>query len=209
MAYRSKQVIDRLPLGPTFGGEYSVSVTIPAGSTYTTVALGGATNNVALLALLRGENGDGLGNPTKTSGSGTLAYINQTNIAAPSPLLAQFSEYGNWTANTNLADPLIKTVGAAAANSYAGFDKNGVCLGINSTAATVAALPGFVKQVVIYAQPVLVDDSTVTNSSAPKTVSGNFIRNANATVVGSNILRYYPYKVVVNTDDRVGTAGKA
>lgn len=220
MAYRSKQVIDRLPLGPNFAGEFSVAVTIPAGSLYTDVSNGGATNNCGYLALLRGENGDGLGAPVKsnagTPATAVVAYFNQTNIAAPSPLLGQFSEFGNWTAQTNLLDPLIKTTSLSAVNSYAAFDKNGVCLGINSTAATAAALPGFAKLVTIWAQPVMINNAasagtaaSPTASTAALTVAANFIRNANATVAGSNILRYYPYSAVVNANDRVGTAGKS
>lgn len=218
MAYYSKVFLDGNKAGPVGSGQESISVTIPAGVTYTDVANGGSTLNVAILAKLRGENGDGLGNVEKVAGSANsaIAYLNHKALTSGSNAarLAEISEYGNLAA---IADwKLHKDISLTAATMYAGFDKNGACLGVNSSAAAVAALPGFVKLVAVYPEPVLIDNvqsagtlAAPTASTAAKVVTITFQRAMKTAVDGSDLKRFYQYGITASNVDFAGTAGKA
>lgn len=218
MAYYSKVFLDGNKAGPIGSGQESISVTIPAGVTYTDVANGGSTLNVAILAKLRGENGDGLGNVEKVAGStnSAIAYLNHKALTSGSnpDRLKEISEYGNLAA---IADwKLHKDISLTATTMYAGFDKNGACLGVNSSAATVAALPGFVKLVAVYPEPVLIDNvqsagtlAAPTASTAAKVVTITFQRAMKTAVDGSDLKRFYQYGTTPANVDFAGTAGKA
>lgn len=218
MAFYSKVFLDGNKAGPVGSGQESISVTIPAGVTYTDVANGGSTLNVAILANLRGENGDGLGVVEKVAGTtnSAIAYLNHkalTSGANPARL-AEISEFGNLAAASDWK--LHKDISLTATPMYAGFDKNGVCLGVNSSAATIAALAGFAKLITIYPQPVLIDNinsagtlAAPTASTAAKVVSITFQRAQKTAVDGSNLKRFYEYGVTASNPDFAGTAGKA
>lgn len=218
MAYISKVFLDGNKAGPVAGEQESISVTIPAGVTYTDVANGGSTLNVAILAELRGENGDGLGAVEKVAGStnSAIAYLNHKALTSGSnpARLAEISEYGNLAAAADWK--LHKDISLTAVNMYAGFDKNGVCLGVNSSAATVAALAGFAKLVVLYARPVLIDNvqsagtlAAPTASTAAKIVTITFQRAMKTAVDGMDLKRFYQYGTTPSNVDFAGTAGKA
>lgn len=220
MAHYSKVFLDGHKIGPNGAEEGSISVTIPAGVVYTDVANGGSTLNVAILAELRGETGDGLGVVEKVNGTSTatVAYLNHKAIAsgtaANNKLLSQLSEFGNLTAASDWK--AHKDISLTATLMYAGFDRAGNCLGINSSAATIAALTGFVKLVPIYPRPVLIDNvqsagtlASPTASTAAKVVSINFRRAAKTAVEGMDLKRFYQYGTDASNPDFAGTAGKA
>lgn len=216
MAFYNKVFLDGNKAGPVAGEEASIAVTIPAGVVYTDVANGGATLNNAILAELRGENGDGLGAVEKVAGNGVIAFLNHkalTSGANPARL-AEISEYGNLSAASDWK--LHKDISLTATIMYAGFDKNGVCLGVNASAATVAALTGFAKLVVVYPRPVLIDNvqsagtlAAPTASTAAKTVSITFRRAQKTAVDGMDLKRFYQYGTTPANVDFAGTAGKA
>jgi hypothetical protein len=218
MAFYSKVFLDGNKAGPVGSGQESISVTIPAGTTYTDVANGGSTLNVAILANLRGENGDGLGAVAKVAGTtdSAVAFLNHkalTSGANPARL-AEISEYGNLAAAADWK--LHKDISLTATTMYAGFNAAGQCIGVNSSAATIAALAGFVKLIAVYAQPVLIDNvqsagtlAAPTASTAAKVVSITFQRAQKTAVDGSNLKRFYEYGVTASNVDFAGTAGKA
>lgn len=216
MAFYSKVFTDGNKVGPIAGEEHSISVTIPSGVVYTDVANGGSTLNCAILAELRGENGDGLGAVTKVAGSGVIAYLNHVAFAQPAGAvqLAQFSEFGNLSANADWR--VHKAISLTATPMYAGFDKNGAPLGINSSAATVAAYPGFAKMVTIQPRPVMIDNvqsagtlASPTASTAAKVVTMTYTRAQKTQVDGSDLKRFYQYGVTAAASDFAGTAGKS
>lgn len=218
MSFYSKVFLDGNKAGPTAGAQEDISVTIPAGVTYTDVANGGATLNVAILAKLRGENGDGLGVVEKVAGSANsaIAFLNHKALAAGTDdaRLAEISEYGNLTAASDWK--LHKAISLTATNMFAGFDKNGRCLGVNATAATVIAYPGFAKLLTIYPEPVLINNvqsagtlASPTASTAPVNVTITFVRAMKTAVDGSDLKRFYQYGTTPANADFAGTAGKS
>ena len=218
MAFYNKVFLDGNKAGPVAGDQSSISVTIPAGVIYTDVANGGSTLNCAILAELRGENGDGLGVVEKVTGStnSAIAYLNHKALTSGSnPLrLAELTEFGNLVAQADWK--LHKDISLTATTMYAGFDKNGACLGVNSSAGTIAALPGFSKLVVYYPRPVLINNvqsagtlGTPTASTTPVNVTITFVRNMKTQVDGSAINRFYQYGVTAASPDFAGTSGKA
>jgi hypothetical protein len=218
MAFYSKVFLDGNRAGPVAGDQESISITIPAGVVYTDVANGGSTLNCAILTELRGENGDGLGNPVLIAGTtnAAIAFLNHkalTSGANPARL-AELTEYGNMTAISDWK--LHKDISLTATNMFAGFDKAGNCLGVNSSAATVTALPGFAKLVIFYARPVLIDNvqsagtlAVPTASTAVKNVSITFVRGMKTAVDGSDLKRFYQYGTTPANSDFAGTSGKA
>lgn len=218
MAFYNKVFLDGNKAGPTEGGQESISVTIPAGVTYTDVANGGSTLNCAILAELRGENGDGLGVVEKVAGStnSAIAYLNHKALTSGSnpARLAEISEYGNLSAQADWK--LHKDISLTATAMYAGFNKAGQCLGVNSSAATIAALPGFAKLVTMYPRPVLINNvqsagtlAAPTASTAAVNVTITFVRAMKTAVEGTDIKRFYQYGTTPANVDYAGTAGKA
>lgn len=216
MAFYNKVFLDGNKAGPIAGEEASIAVTIPAGVVYTDVANGGSTLNNAILAELRGENGDGLGVVEKVAGNGVVAYLNHKALTSGSNAnrLAEISEYGNLAVTADWK--LHKDISLTATTMFAGFDKNGICLGVNASAATIAALPGFAKLLTVYPRPVMIDNvqsagtlAAPTASTAIKTVSMTFRRAQKTQVDGSDIKRTYQYGTTPANVDFAGTAGKS
>jgi hypothetical protein len=220
MAHYSKVFLDGHKIGPNGLDEGSVSVTVPAGVVYTDVTNGGSTLNVAILAEIRGETGDGLGVVEKVGGTSTavIAFLNHKAIAAGTAannkLLSQFSEFGNLAAAADWK--AHKDISLSGTLMYAGFDRAGNCLGINSSAATIAALSGFVKLVPIYPRAVLIDNvqsagtlAAPTASTAAKVISITFRRAVKTAVEGMDLKRFYQYGTDASNSDFAGTAGKA
>jgi hypothetical protein len=218
MAFYNKVFLDGNKAGPTAGEQESISVTIPAGVVYTDVANGGATLNCAILAELRGENGDGLGVVEKVGGTtnSAIAFLNHKALTSGSnpARLAELTEFGNMVAQADWK--LHKDISLTATTMYAGFDKAGACLGVNASAATIAALPGFAKLVIFYPRPVLINNvqsagtlASPTASTAAVNVSITFVRAMKTAVEGMDLKRFYQHGTTPANADFAGTAGKA
>lgn len=215
MPFYNKVFLDGNRAGPLYGEETSIAVTIPAGVVYTDVANGGSTLNCAILAELRGENGDGLGPVEKVAGNGVIAFLNHKALTSGTNAnrLAELTEFGNIVAAADWRNH--KDISLTATNMFAGFNSAGQCLGVNSSAATIAALPGFSKLVTFFARPVMIDNvqsngtlASPTASTAIKTVSMTFRRAQKTQVDGSAIVRFYQYGTTPANPDFAGTAGK-
>jgi hypothetical protein len=129
-------------------------------------------------------------------------------------LLSQFTEFGNLMAQADWR--AHKDISLTATIMYAGFDRAGKCLGINASAATIAALPGFVKLVVVQPRPVLIDNvqsagtlAAPTASTAAKVISITFRRAVKTAIEGSDLKRFYQYGTDSSNPDFAGTSGKA